>query len=287
MPSPLHEVLVEMFRTRPSLAAELLDGPLGVRLPAFESARVDSSTFTELPATEYRADAVVMLAAGDAPAFAVIVEVQLGRDPDKKWSWPAYLTNLRARLHCPVAVLVLCLDTAIAAWCAGPIDLGPGSVITPLVLGPRQVPLITDPARAAETPELAVLSAIAHGGGPSGDDVLDAVLGAFAAVDPDRAALYCDVVLAALPAAARSYLEALVTATYEYQSEFARRYFSEGKAAGHAAGEARAVLAVLDARGVDVPADARARISACTDVDQLDAWVRRAVTAASVQDLFA
>lgn len=74
----------------------------------------------------------------------------------------------------------------------------------------------------------------------------------------------------------------MTTGTYEYQSEFARRYFHEGKAEG----EARAVLSVLATRGIDVPDEIRTRITECTDVDQLDTWVRRATTATSVDDLF-
>jgi hypothetical protein len=35
-----------------------------------------------------------------------------------------------------------------------------------------------------------------------------------------------------------------------------------------------------------VPDDARARITGCTDLDQLDAWVRRAATVDSIDDLF-
>jgi hypothetical protein len=68
---------------------------------------------------------------------------------------------------------------------------------------------------------------------------------------------------------------------YEYQSEFARRYFGQGEAKG----EAKAVLAILDARGIAVPDDVRARIAGCTDLDQLDTWIRRAATADKVQDL--
>ena len=43
---------------------------------------------------------------------------------------------------------------------------------------------------------------------------------------------------------------------------------------------------VLDARDIDVPVDARARITGCTDLDQLETWVRRAAIATSVNDLF-
>ncbi|MDN5859990.1 MAG: hypothetical protein L0H84_15350, partial [Pseudonocardia sp.] len=74
---------------------------------------------------------------------------------------------------------------------------------------------------------------------------------------------------------------------YEYQSEFARRYFAQGRTEGKAEGKAEGVLAVLDARGITVPAQVRARITECTDVDLLDTWVRRAATANQAEDLFA
>lgn len=206
-----------------------------------------------------------------------MVEVQLARDQDKRWSWPVYLATSRNRLRCPTVLMVVCVDVATAAWCAVPIDLGhPGAELTPLVLGPAQVPVVTDHEQAGRAPELAVLSAMAHGGDPDRNTVLDALLGAFSALDPD-------VVLAALPVAARRYREALVTThAYEYQSDFARRYFFQGRTEG----EANAVLAVLDTRGVEVSDEVRARIVECSDLDQLDSWVRRAVTAGSVDDLF-
>jgi len=74
--------------------------------------------------------------------------------------------------------------------------------------------------------------------------------------------------------------------TYEYQSDFVRRYVFQGRAEGRAEGEATALLAILDARGIDVPDDARARITGCSDLVQLDTWIRRAATADSIDDLF-
>ncbi len=297
MPSLLHETLVEMFRHRPSLAAELLVGALGMELPGYEQARVAPGELTEVAPTEYRADVVVVLTAAEAPVLAVVVEVQLGCDGGKRWSWPVYLSTLRARLHCPAVLLVVCVEAATAAWCATPIELGhPGWALTPLVLGPDRVPVVTEGDAAAQAPELAVLSAMAHGADPGRSGVLDALISALGAVDVQRSTLYSDVVFAALPVAARRYLEALMTSpTYEYQSEFVRRYVFqgraegrlEGEAKGEAKGEARAVLAVLDARGVDVPEAVHTRITECSDLDQLDGWVRRAVTADSVEDLFA
>lgn len=56
-------------------------------------------------------------------------------------------------------------------------------------------------------------------------------------------------------------------------------------ATGQAKGEARAILEVLDVRGVEVPDDVRARICRCTDQGQLIAWLRRATVATSADEL--
>ena len=76
-----------------------------------------------------------------------------------------------------------------------------------------------------------------------------------------------------------------LTQRFRYQSEFARRFFSQGEAEGEARGKAEALLAFLDARNVHVPDDIRADIAACTDIDQLDEWIRRAATADKIQDV--
>ena len=117
---------------------------LGVPLPAFTEARVDSAELTEVVPTQYHADLVVLLLDGRA-VFAIVVEVQLARDPDKRRSWPVYLAGLRARLDCPTALLVVTADEAVATWAGQPIDLGhPGFTLRPLVMGPGSVPIVTD-----------------------------------------------------------------------------------------------------------------------------------------------
>jgi predicted transposase YdaD len=102
--------------------------------------------------------------------------------------------------------------------------------------------------------------------------------------------------LGALSEAARLAVEALMTQNgYQYQTEFARTYFARGKEEGRAEGEkkgqaegkAQALLAVLEARGLAVSAAQRARIEGCTDADQLERWVRRAVTAKTTASLLA
>ncbi|HEX6683615.1 MAG TPA: hypothetical protein VF062_12510 [Candidatus Limnocylindrales bacterium] len=287
MPSHLHEILIEMFRDRPSLAAELLRGPLEVEVPDFDEARVSASDLTDVTPTEYRADAVVTLAGEGIPVLAVVIEVQLRVDARKRRSWPAYAATLHARLGCPVVLMVVCPVQVVADWCGVAIPFGPpGSVLTPVALGPDQVPLITDLETARRVPELAVLSALAHGGIPDPKPVFEALLAALDTIDLDHANLYTDLILSVLPAAAQACLEEFMAITnYQFQSDFARRHFSAGEAQGKAQGEADALLAILDARGIDVPDRIRAELAVCTDLDRLGYWIRQAATANRIEDL--
>jgi hypothetical protein len=79
------------------------------------------------------------------------------------FAWPVYATGLRARIRCPVALLVVASSEAVARWAARPIELTGGTRFAPLVLGPSAVPVVTDQSTAKADPELAVFSAMAHG----------------------------------------------------------------------------------------------------------------------------
>lgn len=60
---------------------------------------------------------------------------------------------------------------------------------------------------------------------------------------------------------------------------------AEGRVEGKAEGEAGALLTILDARHIQIPDAVRADILACTDIAQLEAWIRRAATAEKIQDV--
>jgi predicted nucleotidyltransferase/HEPN domain-containing protein len=60
----------------------------------------------------------------------------------------------------------------------------------------------------------------------------------------------------------------------------------EGLNEGEAKGQARALLAFLSARGIDVPEPDRQRILATADAALLEQWVTRAATARSLDDVF-
>jgi predicted transposase/invertase (TIGR01784 family) len=60
----------------------------------------------------------------------------------------------------------------------------------------------------------------------------------------------------------------------------------EGRQEGEAHGLARAVVGVFEARGIPISDEARHRIMACQDTNQLERWLRRAVVANSVSEIF-
>jgi hypothetical protein len=289
MPSMAHEILVDLFKNRPSLAAEILVEVLGLSLPAYTEARLASIDLTEIQPAEYRADVVVLLLDGEVRVRVLIVEVQLGVDPRKRFSLPAYVTVSRAIHGCPASLLVVAPDPIVAAWCAEPIETGvPGFALTPPVLRRAAIPVVTDAAEAARRPELAVLSVLAHGETEQGATIAGALLPVLQGLDDDRARFYHDLVYNSLNEAARRALETMMKG-YEYQSDFARKYVAQGRGEGRAEGRAeeaaRALLTVFRVRGIAVPDAARERILAQKDPEQLERWLERAIVAASIAEV--
>jgi hypothetical protein len=62
---------------------------------------------------------------------------------------------------------------------------------------------------------------------------------------------------------------------------------AKGKAEGRSEGEARAICAVLEARGLAVSDAIRQRIASCRDLATLDRWLVRAATVATADAVFA
>ncbi|WP_051022809.1 hypothetical protein [Nocardia pneumoniae] len=290
MPTQQHEVLVEMFRTQPTLAAGLLTDAFGIPLPAYAGARTASSDFTDVAPNEFRGDTALVLTDGNGAAVTgIVLEVQLGRDRSRQWAWPLYVSTLRARLECPVFLMVVSPNARVATWCRKPIEIGhPGLILRPLVLGPDVVPAVTDPEEARALPERAVLSTLAHADGPDADRVFEAFLAGLESTDDEHVKMYYDLGVAALSKTARHRLEELMTSAfkYEYQSDFARKYVAQGRDEGRAEEAARLLLMALDARGITIADTTRAEIDRCTDLDQLESWARKAITAESENEVF-
>lgn len=289
MPSQLHEVLLQLFRNRPALAPALLRDALHQELPPYTEARIDSAELNEAQPTEYRADLVVLLLDG-VPVFGIVVEVQLSPDDRKQYVWPVYVTGLRARLECPVCLLVVTADDACARWAAKRIYIGGASYLMPVVLGPSGIPEITDDDVAVAAPELAVLSAMAHG---EDEDTEKAVRIAAAAqracanLDEEQSKLYRDLIFVSLSEVARRALQAVSMSKYEYQNDLGMKFFAhgqaEGRAEGNRQGRADLVARQLTVRFGELDEKVRARLNELS-LSQLDAIGERLLTAKTLEE---
>ena len=284
MPSYLHELLLLLFRNRSGSAADLLR-ELDVPLPEYDEVRAESSDLSDVQPAEYRADLVLFLVRGSRKVLGVIVEVQLACNGAKRYAWPAYIANLRARHRCPVCLLVVTIENAVADWAAKSIELGPGTRCNPWVVGPSNTPAVTDLQDAQENVELAVLSAIEYG--QNADIPLaariasaSAAIAASADIDAEHSRLYLDLILIALPQNVREALEATMNSLgYEYQSDFARRYFGQGKVEGRV----EIILKQLALRFGLLTEAVQARVRSAQDA-QLDAVAERVLTAQTLEE---
>jgi hypothetical protein len=285
MPSPLHEALLQLFRNRPELAPELLRDTLQAELPAYSEVRIDSADLSEVQPAEYRADMVALLLRGE-PVMGIVVEVQLSTDDRKSFAWPAYVTNLRARLRCPVYLLVIAGDETVARWAARPIDLGGGYLFSPWVLRPGSVPEITDSARAQADPELAVLSAMSHGKDTNVDKAIQIALTACEAssgLDDERSKLYCDAVIMSLSALAQQEMQLMNIGKYEYQSDFARKFVAQGRSEGEISGRASLINRQLAVRFGPATESIRARIAQAS-IAELEDIAERLLFAKTIEE---
>ncbi|OEV06499.1 hypothetical protein AN216_00235, partial [Streptomyces oceani] len=115
----------------------------------------------------------------------------------KAVSWSYYLSFLKAKYECPALLLVVCQDRATAGWAAGPFRLGPAGwtvlSLHPLVLGPENVPVITDPEVAARDLTLATFSALTHGRDRNAPAILEALACALGTADSGSVAYYSEL----------------------------------------------------------------------------------------------
>src|SRR3954471_16604293 len=204
MVSVLHQMVVDMFHQRAELAPELLAicAELALEHAHVKLTSIDLSQVTTI---EYRADAVLELRdEGNEVVRAVITEVQLGIDKDKLFSWPLYITALRAKLRRPVTLLVFTNNRSVARWACASIPIGhPDFQLKPVVIAFDQLPRIVDPAYATKLPELAVLSTLAH---PE-LEVAETAISAISTLPEDQRQLYLDIILSSLPKQIRRLLE--------------------------------------------------------------------------------
>ncbi|WP_428264018.1 hypothetical protein [Haliangium sp.] len=280
------------MRSSPCLTQTLFQLATGTRGPRNARWLPDDIEFPDWRFVPHRADLVrTKRDVHDRVRQVAVFEVQLRRDESKHASWPFYVSAARLRWRCPVTLVVVTLRRSVARWSRRPIRLDTaGSVLCPQVIGPDEIPVITSPRRAERCPELAVLSAAAHGRGPYGVEVARAALSCCFGLDRDRAALYSDFVIANLSEqAALAVRNLMLPDGWKPLSKIGRESYDKGFAAGLEESRlalAETILALLGERFSAVSPDVEQTVRAA-DLERLQRWGRRLLSATSADELLA
>lgn len=282
MTSPLHAVLVEILEAHPEALAYLLElhgsalaGPL---IPT-------TGTRTKTVSLERRVDRAYLVGDRRAPQGFLLAEVQLDPDEDKRFSWPLYMELGRSRYRCEGALVVITVSDEVRRWIERSIAPPTGQYGTLRRLQPTVLALdAIEPSLllSPERPYLALLAVAGHARGPNAQGGGRGGGGSDAGATTQAMALeQLDAILGMVDEALRARLENRIMEHREYRSELFRGIYKKGEAEGKAEGKAEDILTVLLARGIPVSETIRARILGCSDLDTLDAWLRRAAVAST------
>lgn len=296
MVSSPHEAHHRIFQENPGLFTSAFR-TLGIPFPEPVAVSLMDTDLTEIRPLERHVDTLLRIDVADGDSLLLAIEAQGKKDPDKRSSWAYYLAHLYAKFRYPCVLLVVCRDKGTAEWAAEPIRIGldkhPSLVAHPLVLGPHNVPMVTDAVRAADDIPMAVFSAITHSNDHDIAAILEALAEALRATDADAAAVFAEFTEAGLGATpAREIWRNLMGTGLSHFRGFVAESFrdegrDEGRVEGRVEGRAEDILRILAVRGVTVPDEARQRITACKDLAVLDVWFERAVTATTTDAVLA
>ncbi|MFD4559319.1 hypothetical protein ACFWP5_34205 [Streptomyces sp. NPDC058469] len=296
MVTSAHEGMHRIFQERPEILTPVF-GVLGIALPEKAAVYAITSDVTETRPIARHIDTALRVCPSDGEDFLLAVESQERRDDRKEVSWPYYVAYLQSKYKLPVLLLVVCRDRATAKWAAGPFDCGTrGWTVQrtcPLVVGPDNLPMITDARTAARNPAMAAFSALTHANNRECDAILDALDQALMGMDTDASDYiyqFLDVTLGETPAGDKWRSIMGFVNYFPGRGHLMERAYlegqAEGKAEGKAAGEAALILRLLEKREILVSEDIRERITSCTDLDTLTLWFDRALTVTASEDLF-
>lgn len=221
-----HDILVELVLNQPLLARDLLRACAGVDVGS-ASVEIGSPDLSQVAPTEFRADAALVFRDSEHQASAaVVVEVQRSKDPDKRWTWPLYVAALRARCRCPVTLLVIVPDLAVAQWARQRIELGhPQLALTPIVASIDNIPRVVSEEEARRVPELAVLSSIVH----AEEAIVLATVAAVMQLPDDKAKLYYEAVMLNVPGLVRRNTEKTMSERgFQPQLEYGKKLYKQG-----------------------------------------------------------
>jgi hypothetical protein len=282
MSSATHAVLVELLEAHPEALAYLLNlqgnAPASALIPI-------TGTRTKTFVLERRVDRAYLVGSRTSPLGFILTEVQMEPDEDKPFAWPLYLELARSRYRCEGALVVITVSEAVRRWIERAIEPVTGLCGTRRRLQPTVIALDKiEPSRllSPDRPYLAPLAVAGHAASVDAPRVADTAVDlTLECLHRHLAAEQLDAILGMVDDALRARLESRIMEHKEYRSDLFRGIFKKGQAEGKATGKAEGILAVLAAREVPVSDAIRERILSCSDIDTLDAWIRRAAVAST------
>lgn len=294
MVSSSHEALHWVFQKDPALLTRAFQSVLRVPFPEPRDFAVLNTDVTEIEPVERRVD-TLMRVDTDEGTYLLVVEAQGKQDEGKRGSWPYYLSYLYAKYGWEPVLVVITQNSATARWAAQPIRRGlPGwhsMTVRPLVIGPDNVPVIASEREAERDIPLAVLSAMTHGRGAKAAAILEPLAFALRTVDAESAAVFGQLIESCLAdsRAKEIWRDLMSEIRYFFNNPVAEKVREEGRVEGREEGRvedrAEMTLRILEWRDVPVSDAVRERVLACSDLNLLEVWARRAMTAERAEDL--
>lgn len=294
MPGEIHQGILHLLRAcfegQSVHAFRYLEQQVGYPFPEHASLQIDTSTI--LPQPELRPDLTLQIHDKQGKLVQVLlIEVQRQWDPDKLFAWPAYAMSTSALHKVPADVLVVTQSLDVARRSLQGTVFRTGSW-KPYVLGPDTIPLITDPQEAVRSPELTLLSVFAHSESWEG---IETAFEMTQGLDNPRREIYFDYIWQMASAQWESKMQQLIqTGEFRFTNPWSlaaeergkEKGRTEGEARGKVEGEAKALITIVEAKGWTLPDPWKRRVAECKDLSMLDGWVRKAVTATALEQVF-
>jgi hypothetical protein len=308
MPKLRHEAVVEILQNEPKLVLWLLThsgAPL--RLGARLTATIADSNLTDRDPDEddqqirgLFSDNVFVFE-DDGRRIAVVAEVQTDHpDKERALSWPAYIANARRQHRCDTLLMIFAITKDAARGSAKPIRTGhPGWDLVPLISGIGKIPgLPEDGARFGA--ELVLLRIITCELTLDTHDARMFALAAIRSAPAERITRYTRYLKALVPPSTRKDLETLMKTVLK--DAFIDGWIEEGLAKGmekgleqgreqglgqgREQGRVEMLLELLETR-FSVSDEIRKQVEECTAETQVKTWFKRAISASSLEEVFA
>jgi hypothetical protein len=247
------------------------------------------------------ADRVVRLEFADKSALMVICEVQSEWKQEKYYRLPGYAARVFDDYRHPVELVLVCKSDGLAAKYRKGIWTGEHSVVTPFSVGPSDLVPITDQEAIGQSAQLSTLTVLMQPL-PESREALDKMLpvltAQFSGINPEKAGDYAYYLSKLKGEEFKMVMEEAVReadpewwrqASRRMAEKFSDEFIEEGRKEGREEALRRdraALYALLDGLGVETGSQARARIDACTEPDELTTWITKVIRIRTVDELF-